>query len=198
MPDRNPRERQLAMLRPLLTISAQGSRGFAMLTKATVLADAPIGIDGDAENISGNLISYCVREAIDSKFPKLGDPKIREVSERLVSRWRRATAQPEASTTDALREHIEDLSKALEAAAAGFLPRVSRFLGVLHPGIAADISIPAMTTLRDLNKSANAGLHQLTRTRSAAPRWAVRQTCSRSPHRQTPRGVAVSATGLGG
>lgn len=159
MPDHNERERQLAMLSPLLTISPQGSRGLAMLTKATVLAHSAIDTVDDAENISGNLISYCVREAIDSIFPKLGDPKIREVSKRLVGRWRRASAQPEANVTDALREHIEELSKALEAATAGFLPRVSSFLGVLHPGIAADISIPAMTTLRDLNKASNAGLH---------------------------------------
>jgi hypothetical protein len=159
VPDENQRERRLAMLRPLLTISPQGNRGLAMLTRATTLADTQVEAADDIENISGNLISYCVREAIDSIFPKLGDPKIREVSERLVDSWRRVSAQPDADVAEAIREHIDDLSRALDAAMAGFLPRVSSFLGVLHPGISADISIPAMATLRDLNKAANAGLH---------------------------------------
>lgn len=159
VPDKTQREHQLTMLRPLLTISPQGNRGLAMLTRASALADIDDPAADDVENISGNLISYCVREAIDAIFPKLGDPKIREVSERLVGSWRRASAQPEADLAEALRGHFEDLAKSLDAATAGFLPRVSSFLGVLHPGIAADISIPAMAKLRDLNKASNAGLH---------------------------------------
>ena len=159
MPDGSERKSQLALLRQLLTISRDGGRGLAMLAKAIALAEAPMDPVDDAENISGNLISYCVREAIDSIFPKLGDPKIREASERLIVRWRRVTAQPGADLGAPLREAFDELARALEAATAGFLPRASAFLGVLHPGIAADIGIPAMTTLRDLNKDANAGLH---------------------------------------
>lgn len=159
MPDETERERRLAMLRPLLTLSSQGSRGLAMLSKASVLAGSQIDAVDAAENISGNLISYCVREAIDSIFPKLDDPKIREAAGRLVSRWRRLSARREAPLAEALSDQLEDLATAVDAATAGFLPRVSRFLGVLHPGIAADISIPAMTILRDLKNAANAGLH---------------------------------------
>ena len=158
VPDDSVRESQLTLLRPLLSISPQGGRGLAMLAKATALAGTSGPVD-DAENISGNIISYCLREAIDSIFPKLGDPKIREVSERLLGRWRRVSAQPDQDVTAALREDLEELTRAVEAATAGFLPRVSMFLGILHPGISADISIPAMGTLRDLNKASNAGLH---------------------------------------
>jgi hypothetical protein len=157
VPAENVRESQLAMLRPLLTIS-QGGRGLAMLAKAIALAGTPGAVD-DAEDISGSLICYCVREAIDSIFPKLGDPQIRQASERLVGRWHRVSTQPDQDVAAALHEDFEALSRAVKAATAGFLPRVSMFLGVLHPGIAADISLPAMATLRDLNKASNAGLH---------------------------------------
>ena len=162
MPDDRMRESQLALLRPLLSISPEGGRGLAMLARARGLASRPTSAVDGFEDISGNLISYCVREAIDSIFPKLGDPRIREVSERLVSRWRRVSAQPDADAAVALREEFENLSRAVEAATAGFLPRVSMFLGALHPGITADISIPAMDTLRDLNRASNAGLHGTT------------------------------------
>lgn len=159
MPDHIERETQLAMLRPLLTISPQGRRGLAMLARASRLADDSIDVVDDPENTSGNLICYCLREALDSIFPKLDDPKIREVSQRLVGKWHRFATLTDADLIGALGEHLDELSRALDAATAGFLPRVSSFLGVLHPGIAADLSIPAMSNLSAINKAANAGLH---------------------------------------
>ncbi len=75
---------------------------------------------------------------------------------------------PDADVATLLGEHLDELSIALDAATAGFLPRVSSFLGVLHPGIASDLSIPAMSNLSAINKAANAGLRRTPHMEEAA------------------------------
>jgi hypothetical protein len=112
-----------------------------MLAKGVDLAGGIVP-DGDEESsVSGNLISYCVRDAIDSIFPKLDDPRIRDAAQRLVTHWRRASARPGTNLASALQGDLSTLERAVEAATAGFLPRVSDFLGVLHPGLPADHGI---------------------------------------------------------
>ncbi len=158
MPDPVQRTEQLALLKSLSSISPQGARGLAMLAKGVELAR--VASEGDDESsVAGSLISYCIRDAIDSIFPKLSDPKIRDAAERLVSRWRRVSARPGTDLASALQDDFKTLEYAVAAATAGFLPRVSSFLEVLHPRLPADLGIPAMTKLRDLNKAANGGLH---------------------------------------
>ncbi|MBD8465338.1 hypothetical protein IFU30_03560 [Plantibacter sp. CFBP 8798] len=126
------------------------------------LANDPSSLGEDESRVTGSLISYCVRDAIDSIFPKLDDPKIKDAAQRVVTRWRRLSSRPDADLARALHGELSTLESAVEAATAGFLPRVSGFLGILHPGLLADQSIPAMKALRDLNKAANEGLHGTT------------------------------------
>lgn len=159
MPDEVQRVDQLELLKPLRSISPQGSRGLAMLARGVQLAEDLSGNGDEDAGVTGRLISYCVRDAIDSIFPKLNDPRIKDAAQRLVRHWRSTSARPGADLGLALQDDFTDLERAVEAATAGFLPRVSGFLGVLHPGLPADLGIPAMTKLRDLNKAANDGLH---------------------------------------
>jgi hypothetical protein len=159
MPEDVLRTQQLELLRPLRSISPQGARGLAMLAKGVSLANAPADDSDDEGSVSGSLISYCVRDAIDSIFPRLADPKIRDAAQRVVSRWHRATVRSSTDLAGAMRVDIESLERAVDAATSGFLPRASALLGVLNPTLPADIGIPAMRTLHDLNKAANDGTH---------------------------------------
>lgn len=159
MPEEVRRAEQLELLKALRSISPQGSRGLAMLAKGVQLVEELSGKDEEDADVTGSLISYCVRDAIDSIFPKLNDPKIKDAAQRLVRHWRSASARPGTDLGLALHDDFTDLKRAVDAATAGFLPRVSGLLGVLHPGLPADLGIPAMTRLRDLNNAANGGLH---------------------------------------
>lgn len=153
------RAQQLELIQPLRSISLHGGRGLAMLAKAVALLDTPVEDFEEAAGVSANLVCYCVRESLDSIFPKLEDPKIRDVSQRLLSRWQKLSGRPDADLAFGLRDEFASLSEALGAATAGFVPRVSGLLGALYPRLDANVSIPAMTTLRDLYRAANAGVH---------------------------------------
>lgn len=153
------RTQQLELLQPLRSISPQGARGLAMLTRGVVLAESSDDQDDEAASVTGSLISYCVRDALDAIFPKPDDPRISHTAQRIVRKWRKLSARPGVDLGTRLQEEFEDLKRAVEAATAGFVPRVSRLLGVLHPGLPANIGIPAMSKLRDLNRDANDGLH---------------------------------------
>lgn len=166
MPDGVQRAQQLDLLQPLRSISTQGARGLAMLTRGVALASSADDGDDDS-SVTGSLISYCVRDALDAIFPKLDDPRISHSAQRIIRNWRKLSARPGTDIGTALQGDFEDLERAVEAATAGFLPRVSRLIGVLHPGLPANTGIPAMSKLRDLNRDANDGLHGST-TRDAA------------------------------
>jgi len=161
MSDEARRAEQLELLQPLRSISPQGARALAMLSKGVELATSRADI-ADESNVAGSLISYCIREAIDSIFPKLGDPKIKDAAQRLIRNWRKVAARPGIDLGTALQDDVGDLERAVNAATAGFLPRVASFLGVLHPGLPAGLAIPAMTVLRELNAAANGGVHGAT------------------------------------
>lgn len=167
MPGDVQRTRQLEMLQPLRSISSQGSRGLAMLTRGVALAESSDDQDDEAAVVSGSLISYCVRDALDAIFPKPDDPRIRETAQRIVRKWKTLSARPGVDLGTKLQGDFADLERAVGAAAAGFEPRVSRLLGVLHPGLPANIGIPAMSKLRDLNRDANDGLHSGTTRQEA-------------------------------
>lgn len=166
MPDGVQRAQQLEMLQPLRSISIQGARGLAMLTRGVALAGSSNDGDDDS-SVTGSLISYCVRDALDAIFPKLDDPRISQAAQRMIRNWRKLSARPGTDIGAALQGDFEDLERAVEAATAGFLPRVSRLMGVLYPGFSANTGIPAMGKLRDLNRDANDGLHGST-TRDVA------------------------------
>jgi hypothetical protein len=130
-----------------------------MLAKAIELADSTENPETGPDDVQSSLVSYCVREAMDSIFPKLRDSRIYDVSTRLVAGWRNMGSQPEAGDMADLAPIVEELSAAFESAQAGFVPRVSLLLSMLNPGIAADMSVPAMARLKGLNRASNASLH---------------------------------------
>ncbi|MDQ0895780.1 hypothetical protein [Agromyces ramosus] len=166
MPDDVQRAQQLELLQPLRSISTQGARGLAMLTRGVALAGSTDDGDDDS-SVTGSLISYCVRDALDAIFPKLDDPRISHAAQRIIRDWRKLTAGSGTDLSTALQDDFEELERAVEAATSGFLPRVSGLIGVLYPGLPANTGIPAMSKLRDLNREANDGLHGST-TRDAA------------------------------
>jgi hypothetical protein len=159
------REGQLELLQPLRSISTHGARGLAMLARGVALASSTD--DAGDSSVTGSLISYCVRDALDAVFPKLDDPRIRETAERIIRKWRKLSTRPDTDFGLALQGDFEDLERAVQAATAGFTPRVSGLIGVLHPSLPANSGVPAMRALRDLNRDANDGLHGST-TRDAA------------------------------
>ncbi|WP_146082558.1 hypothetical protein [Rathayibacter sp. AY2B3] len=156
--DNEWREQLLEQLSPLSSISAQGDRGLAMLSRGIQLAHTS-EISEEPISTTGNLISYCVRDAMDSIFPKLDDPRIKDAAQQLVKRWRQSIDVVDSDLRTALQKELNSLEKAVAASNKGFLSRVAGFIGVLNPGLPADLSIPAMNEMRELNKAANAGVH---------------------------------------
>ena len=159
LPDRDPRLTCLDALTSLESISPDGARGLAMLRQASVLASGVDGLLDDPLSNSGNLIGFCIREALDSIFPRIQETQIRAAASHVINKWQRFQSQPGDEGITALRDTLEALDQTLSSANQGFVPRVSKLLGGLYPNISSDISLPAMRQFQQFRDDANRAVH---------------------------------------
>lgn len=159
MSGEDPRFARLDALSSMESISPDGARGLAMLRQASVLAAAVDGLLDDPLSNPGNLIGFCIREALESIFPPVQETQIRDAASQVLNQWRRLQSQSDDDQISGLRGTLEVLDQTLENASRGFMPRVSKLLGGLYPDISSDISLPAMKQFRQIREDANRAVH---------------------------------------